>query len=452
MRSRSWPDAASALEVRPVPVALGDHHLDQRDALDQLRRQDARRRVVAVHAGDPLELVAPGVLVEQHGLAGLDEVVELVRRPARELVDDLAALRRRRTPRLRSSSQVTEYMRWMSAWRISRMCGRWTLTATRSPLCRIARWTWPIDAAANDCRSNDREDDLGLAAELAPDDRADLLVAERRDLVEQPEQLVAVRDRQQVVAQREHLAELHPRPAELLERDPHPDRSGPLVGARQVERGRDEQPEEDGQDVADPSGVPEQVPHAAVGRSVAERPALAAALREAAGPIGQSVVVVERDATATARHRRLLLPLAARLDQLGEEVPRPRVHEAHRALGGELALAARSGGRGARSRRSCARPRRRSRRQPRCLSLRRVRRAAPRRSARRATPRAAPAPWRPTRRSRPGSAPPVAHQPFVGPRHRRHVAHVNHPGMLAADRTVRSIRVYRPAMTGRPAK
>ena len=92
MRSRSWPDAAQPVEVRPVPVALGDHHLDQRDALDELGRQDARRRVVAVDAGDALVLVAPGVLVEQHGLAGLDEVVELVRGPARELVDDLAAL------------------------------------------------------------------------------------------------------------------------------------------------------------------------------------------------------------------------------------------------------------------------------------------------------------------------------------------------------------------------
>ena len=38
--------------------------------------------------GDPLDLVALRVLVEQDGLARLDEVVELVGRPARELVDD----------------------------------------------------------------------------------------------------------------------------------------------------------------------------------------------------------------------------------------------------------------------------------------------------------------------------------------------------------------------------
>ncbi len=35
------------------------------------------------------------------------------------------------------------------------MPGRWTLTATCSPLGNTARWTWPIDAAANDSALND---------------------------------------------------------------------------------------------------------------------------------------------------------------------------------------------------------------------------------------------------------------------------------------------------------
>ena len=179
--------------------------------------QHARRRVVAIDAGDPLVLVAARVVVEQHGLAGLDQVVELVGGPAGELVDDLAALGRRRT-RGQSSSQVTEYIRSMSAWRISRMCGRCTLTATRSPLCSVARWTWPIEAAANELVLERREHGLGLAAELLADDPADLVVAERCDLVEQPEQLVAVGDGQQVVAQGQHLAELHPRAAETARR------------------------------------------------------------------------------------------------------------------------------------------------------------------------------------------------------------------------------------------
>ena len=76
------------LEIGGVALALGDHDLDQRDADDQLRGEDPRRRVVAVDPGDPLDLVALRVLVEQDGLARLDEIVELVGRPARELVDD----------------------------------------------------------------------------------------------------------------------------------------------------------------------------------------------------------------------------------------------------------------------------------------------------------------------------------------------------------------------------
>ena len=79
------------LEVRGVALALRDHDVDQRDADDQLRGQDARRRVVAVDPGDPLDLVALGVLVEEDGLPRLDQVVQLVGRPARELVDHLPA-------------------------------------------------------------------------------------------------------------------------------------------------------------------------------------------------------------------------------------------------------------------------------------------------------------------------------------------------------------------------
>ena len=65
------------------------------------------------------------------------------------------------------------------------MPGRWTLTATDSPLWRTARWTWPIEAAANDSGLEGLEDPLGLAAELLADDLADLPVGERRDLVEE---------------------------------------------------------------------------------------------------------------------------------------------------------------------------------------------------------------------------------------------------------------------------
>ena len=79
------------LEVGGVPLPLRDHDVDQRDADDQLGGQDPRRRVVAVDPGDPLDLVALRVLVEEDGLPRLDQVVQLVGRPARELVDHLPA-------------------------------------------------------------------------------------------------------------------------------------------------------------------------------------------------------------------------------------------------------------------------------------------------------------------------------------------------------------------------
>ena len=69
------------------------------------------------------------------------------------------------------------------------------------------------------------EDRLRVGAELLADDRADLVVRERRDLVEQLEQLVAVGRRQQVEAQREHLAQLDPGAAQALEREAQPDRA-----------------------------------------------------------------------------------------------------------------------------------------------------------------------------------------------------------------------------------
>ena len=64
---------------------------DQRDALDELGREDARRRVVAIHPGDAFVLIPAGMLPEQQRLTGLDEIVELIGRPTGKLLDDLAA-------------------------------------------------------------------------------------------------------------------------------------------------------------------------------------------------------------------------------------------------------------------------------------------------------------------------------------------------------------------------
>jgi hypothetical protein len=54
------------------------------------------------------------------------------------------------------------------------------------------------------------EDRLRIGAQLLADDPPDFRVGERLDLVEELEQLVAVRRRKQVEAERQHLAQLDP--------------------------------------------------------------------------------------------------------------------------------------------------------------------------------------------------------------------------------------------------
>ena len=149
------------------------------------------------------------------------------------------------------------------------MPGRWTLTATGSPLCRTARWTWPIEAAANEAWLNERKTVSGSAPSSSVMIAADIVVRERLDLVEELEQLVAVGRRQQVEAKGEHLAQLDPRATQALEGQAQPDRAGAPIAAGQVEGRCDEEGEEDGEDVPDPARVPEQRSHVALSRSAA---------------------------------------------------------------------------------------------------------------------------------------------------------------------------------------
>ena len=315
------------LEVGGVALPLGDHDLDQRDAVDELGGQHARRGVVAMDPGDPLDLVALRVLVEQHGLARLDQVVELVRRPARELVDDLPAAGRPEDVASSPGSGWSSTSARCPPARVVRMPGRWTFTATASPLWRTARWTWPIEAAANDSWLNDRKMISGSAAELLEDDRADLVVRERLDLVQQPEELVAIGRRQQVEPQGQHLAELDPGAAQALEREAQPHRAGAPVGPRQVEGRGDEEREQDDEDAPDPTRVPEQRSHVASGRSAAARRRevlrreSSATRGPGAGLEPSGTLVIHGDALAPRRQGGLLLPFATGPDELRERPP-----------------------------------------------------------------------------------------------------------------------------------
>ena len=161
------------------------------------------------------------MVVEHDGLPGLDEVVELIGGPARELVDDGARLRR--AEEVEPVEQPAEGVHQADV-------GLEALADVRALNLHCDRFArvqdGPMDLADGGGRERSGlegpEDLLRRAAELALHDLPDLVVRERADRVQQLEQLVAVGRRQQVEPHGQHLAELDPGPAELLEREPHP--------------------------------------------------------------------------------------------------------------------------------------------------------------------------------------------------------------------------------------
>jgi hypothetical protein len=165
---------------------------------------------------DPLDLVALRVLVQQDGLACLDEVVELVCRPARELVDDLAAAGRPEDVRPVQDPRRRVHQR--DVRRESRADPR-PLDLHRNRLAAVQDGPMHLtDRGGRERFVAERlEDRLRVGAELLADDHADFVVGERLDLVEELEQLVAVRRRQQVEAEGQHLAQLDPGATQPLE-------------------------------------------------------------------------------------------------------------------------------------------------------------------------------------------------------------------------------------------
>ncbi len=152
------------------------------------------------------------------------------------------------------------------------------------------------------------EDDLGSAAELLADDLRDLGIREWPDLVEELEELVAVGGGQQVEPHRQHLAELDPRAAELLEREAHPDRA--RLGSQPPERQpwEDVVAAEDADDLPDPSRVPEQRSHTSSGHDErsGERRAGPARRRPAIGTDagGLAEVAIQTSSSSIGTRRR----------------------------------------------------------------------------------------------------------------------------------------------------
>ena len=248
-------------EVVGVLVPRRDHDLVERDPLDELRGQDPRRRVVAIHASDALEAFADRVLMEEGRLARLDEIVELVGRPARELVDDLPRFRPPEQPRPVDDAADRVHQ---ADVRPEVGADPGALDLDGNPLSGVEDRTMDLaDRSGGEGPLLELgEHLLRRAAQLLRHDRSDVVVGERPDLAEQLEQLGAVRRREQVEAHRQHLAELDPRATELLDGEAHAHgarfRRGP-----ERELGQDEVAREDDQDSPQPAGVAEEGHHRA---------------------------------------------------------------------------------------------------------------------------------------------------------------------------------------------
>ena len=65
------------------------------------------------------------------------------------------------------------------------MPGYWILTATALPSVVVARWTWPIEAAANASSSKSSKRSLDRLPELFAQQLLDALEGQRRDVVAQ---------------------------------------------------------------------------------------------------------------------------------------------------------------------------------------------------------------------------------------------------------------------------
>ena len=228
---------------------------------------------------------------------------------------------------VQSRIRVVEYISAMSAARVVRIPGRWTFTATASPLWRTARWTWPIDAAANDSWLNDRKMTSGSAP-------SSWRTISRTSSYENGSTwFSSLKSSSQYAAgsRSNRRASIWPSLIQAPPRRSNARRSRTGPGRRsdpgQVEGRGDEEREEDDEDVPDPTRVPEQRSHVASAPISGGSPPRVAAPGSSAtrGPGAglepSGSLVIHGDAPAPRRQGGLLLPFATGPDELRERPP-----------------------------------------------------------------------------------------------------------------------------------
>ena len=148
---------------------------------------------------------------------GLELVVKL-------LADPLAHLRGERLDVQPGASRLTSGTQQRRVAQVGldrfRHPGVLDLDGHSSPSTVVARWTWPIEAAANARSSKSREHALDRPAELLPHELLEVCERHRRDVVAQRGELalqlvLLVLGKAVELDHREHLADLHRRAAHL---------------------------------------------------------------------------------------------------------------------------------------------------------------------------------------------------------------------------------------------
>ena len=311
---RVVPACPERREVVGVLVPRGHHDLVERDPFDELRGQDSRRRIVAVDASDSFESVARRVFMEQRRLTRFDEIVELVGGPAREFVDDLPRTRPPEQPRPVDDAADRVHQADVRA-EVGADPG--ALDLDGNPFSGVQDGTMDL-ADRSGCEGPLIE--LGEylvrgAAELLRHDRSDVVVGEGPNLAEQLEQLGAVRRWEQVEAHRQHLAELDPCSAELLDGKAHAHRARLRWGAERELR-QDEEAREDDQDTPQPAGVAEE------GHHRAHLPA-AAMSTGAVGGLARHRIALRRQGIGSSRLSRRHRPLRRDAARAAVRTPPP---------------------------------------------------------------------------------------------------------------------------------
>ena len=226
-------DLAVAVAQRLV---LAAHRLEAL-ALDVLGHEHAAGAQVGVDARHADERVAAHQPLDAPLVGRLELVVELLGDP----LAHLGGQRLASSPgasRLTSGSSSIALRRSVST--ASATPGYWTFTATSSPSSVVARWTWPIDAAANARSSKSAKTVSQRPAELLAQQLLELGERDRRDVVAQLGELalelvLLVLGQAVELDHREHLADLHRRaahPPELVDELAHERRGALALGRR----------------------------------------------------------------------------------------------------------------------------------------------------------------------------------------------------------------------------